>query len=69
MNLSAKLEKHTEVLKVRGLTTRETYEAALQQGYTPARPPRELRSQTVEGVEKPVDLVVLDEGPSSPAGS
>jgi adenylate cyclase len=65
VNLSAKLEKHTKVLKVRGLTTRETYEAALEQGYSPARPPRELRAQTVDGVAGPVDLVVLDEGPGS----
>jgi adenylate cyclase len=69
VNLSAKLEKHTKVLEVRGLTTRGTYEAALQQGYTPSRPPRELRAQRVEGVAEPVDLVVLDEGPSSPVRS
>jgi adenylate cyclase len=69
VNLSAKLEKHTKVLKVRGLTTRETYEAALHQGYTPSRSPRELRGQEVEGVAEPVDLVVLDEGSSSPAAT
>jgi adenylate cyclase len=62
VNLSAKLEKHTKALKVRGLTTRQTYEAALQQGFQPARQPRELREQKVEGVAEPIDLVVLDEG-------
>ena len=65
VNLSAKLERHTKVLQVRALTTRETYQSALRQGYAPPRPPRGLQAQKVEGVAEPIDLVVLDEGPAS----
>ena len=35
VNLAAKLEKATKDQKVRAHTTRETYETALAQGYTP----------------------------------
>jgi adenylate cyclase len=62
VNLSAKLEKHTKKARVRALTTHATYEAALAQGYVPARPPRLLRSEAVEGVEERLDLVALDGG-------
>ncbi len=33
VNTSAKLEKHTKVLKTRAITTRETYDLAMKQGY------------------------------------
>jgi adenylate cyclase len=58
VNLAAKLESHTKVLRVRALTTRETLDLALAQGYC-AEAPRQPRSEAVAGVEGPVDLVVL----------
>ena len=60
VNLAAKLEKATKAERCRALTMRETYEAARAQGYRPAGgEPRLLAGRNVEGVEEPVDLVVL----------
>jgi hypothetical protein len=59
---------------VRALTTKETYGAALQQGYVPAAPRREIRAESVDGVADVIDLVVLSESmadavePASAAG-
>jgi adenylate cyclase len=64
VNLAAKLEKHTKTAMVRALTTRDTYDIAVRQGYVPARPPRDLPAARVEGVDQPIDLVVLDERPA-----
>jgi len=59
VNLSAKLEKHAKVEKVRALATREAYEAALAQGLAPAAPCEHRAGRAVAGVELPLDLVVL----------
>lgn len=60
VNLAAKLEKATKAEQCRALTTRETYEAARAQDYRPAGgEPRLLAARNVEGLEEPIDLVVL----------
>ena len=61
VNRAAKLEKATKEQKVRALTTRETYSAALSQGYAPAGEARLRDARTVDGLDGPVDLVVLAE--------
>jgi len=59
VNLAAKLEKHTKAEKVRALTDTATYTIAQAQGYQPGEA-RELRPACqVEGMETPVDLVVM----------
>ena len=59
VNLAAKLEKATKDQKVRAHTTLETYETALAQGYvSPDTKDRRLAC-AVDGVDAPVDLVVL----------
>jgi len=59
VNLAAKLESHNKDLECRGLTDAATYHMAVRQGFTPARPVREVAAETVAGVEQPIDLVVL----------
>ncbi len=60
-NLAAKLEKHNKAERVAALTTRESYETAIAQGYEAASPPRILDVRKVAGVSVPLDLVVLAE--------
>ncbi len=59
VNLSAKLEKHNKVQGCRALALKETYEAALAQGYQPRVQHRVLRGVMVGGVAAPVDLVAV----------
>ena len=59
VNLAAKLEKATKDQKVRAHPTRETYEIALVQGYTPLDTMDQRADQAVDGVDAPMDLVVL----------
>lgn len=58
VNLAAKLEKHTKTERVMALTTRETYDLALRQGWEPHQV--EFRRGIVDGIDQPLDLVVLD---------
>jgi adenylate cyclase len=59
VNLAAKLEKHTKVERVRALVAAETFDRARSQGYraTDSAEPRPSRS--VEGLDHPVDIVVV----------
>jgi adenylate cyclase len=59
VNLSAKLEKHNKVQGCRALALKETYEAALAQGYEPRAQHRVLRGVMIGGVNLPVDLVAV----------
>ena len=59
VNLAAKLEKATKDQKVLAHPTRETYETALVQGYTPLDTMDQRADQAVDGVDAPMDLVVL----------
>jgi adenylate cyclase len=59
VNLAAKLEKHNKAEQTRALTTRATYELAVQQGYRGDKPLRSARA--VGGVAAPLDLAVLGE--------
>ena len=59
VNLVAKLEKHTKQERVRALTTRSSYDLAVEQGYRPAQPAEIRRGAAIDGVANPVDLVVL----------
>jgi adenylate cyclase len=61
VNLAAKLEKHAKVEAVRALCTASVYETALQQGYRPPADRRKLNRQTIEGVAKLQDIVILAE--------
>ncbi|WP_269570332.1 adenylate/guanylate cyclase domain-containing protein [Legionella tunisiensis] len=58
-NLAAKLEKHNKTEHSRALTTIETWDEALKQGYVSAKPKTELKARNVSGVENAIDLVVL----------
>lgn len=57
VNVAAKLEKHTKVERVAGLTTAATFALAQAQGFTPPRETR--RAARVARLSAPVDLVVL----------
>jgi len=59
VNLSAKLEKANKDHRVRALADAATYELALSQGYQPPAEKQRLASCQVDGVNHPVDLVVL----------
>lgn len=59
VNLGAKLEKHNKDEGVQALTTETAYELALQQGYHSLEEDRMLKRRKVEGVDDPMDLVVL----------
>ena len=60
VNLSAKLEKHNKAAGSNAICDQATFDAALQQGYTPQRQKRMLPGSAVEGVAHPIDLVVID---------
>ncbi|HEV8391436.1 MAG TPA: adenylate/guanylate cyclase domain-containing protein [Dongiaceae bacterium] len=59
VNLSAKLEKHNKVEGCRALALKETYDAALAQGYQARGEYRTLSGVQVGGVAAPVDLVAV----------
>lgn len=59
VNLSAKLEKHNKLEGCRALALKETYDAALAQGYRPQAQHRALSAVNVGGVAVPVDLVAV----------
>jgi len=59
VNLAAKLDKHSKVLKCRGLTTEQALELARSQGYTPPVGRETLRNSQVEGVAAAADVVPL----------
>lgn len=59
VNLSAKLEKHNKLQGCRALALKETYDAALAQGYQPAAPHEVLQGVMVGGVALPLDLVAM----------
>lgn len=61
VNLATKLEKHTKAEAVRALTDKATFEIAGSQGYQRSTIVRELPARGVEGIEAPMDLVVLAE--------
>ena len=58
-NMAAKLEKHTKEEGVHGLTTKETFDLAVSQGYEPPAPRAVLGDRNVGGVDAPIDLVTL----------
>ena len=58
VNLAAKLEKHNKALKARAVTTGETFDAAVAQGY-PARGKEDRVATDVEGVAGQQEVVVL----------
>jgi len=59
VNSAAKLQNHTKVEGVRALTTRETRDLALRQGWDGARCGETLAHRDVAGVAEPMDVVVL----------
>ncbi|MEE2970176.1 MAG: hypothetical protein VX741_08595 [Pseudomonadota bacterium] len=59
MNRSAKLEKFTKSEKVRALTDTAAYEMAVAQEYRADAEPERRGQRRVEGLEYPVDLIVL----------
>lgn len=59
VNLAAKLEKHAKAEQVRALVTDGAYQAALRQGYEPKASHELRRARDVEGVDGPVDLVMV----------
>jgi adenylate cyclase len=59
VNLAAKLEKHTKREGVQALATAEAAGYAEVQGYRPGLAKEVRRGRRVEGVDMPLDLVVL----------
>ncbi len=59
VNLSAKLEKHTKSEGVRALCTASAFDMAVRQGYQPAPTIEQRKSRNIEGVARPVDIIVL----------
>ncbi len=59
VNLAAKLEKHTKIEDARALTTAAALSRAREQGYAPAKAPATLAARAIEGIEAPLDLVVV----------
>jgi adenylate cyclase len=51
VNLAAKLEKHNKAVGCRALTTRNTLDTALAQGYRPKARPEDVTSMVTEGEE------------------
>jgi adenylate cyclase len=60
VNLAAKLEKHTKSEGVSALCTAAVYAKALGQGYQPAEERKRFSDRNIEGVSKPLDIVVLE---------
>lgn len=61
VNLSAKLEKFNKEAGTRIVADTETYRLALEQGYVPTLERRTLPKVEVEGVSRPLDLVVVSD--------
>jgi len=59
VNLVAKLEKHSKVEQARALCPLEAYELARAQGYEPGTPIEQRPGRHVDGVDTPLDLVIL----------
>jgi adenylate cyclase len=59
VNLCAKLDKHSKVERVRALTTGETYDLALAQGFTSQEPLQRRPARLVDGVAERQDIVVI----------
>ena len=59
VNLSAKLEKHTKSEVVRALCTASAFDIAFRQGYQPAPTVEQRKSRNIEGVARPIDIIVL----------
>jgi adenylate cyclase len=59
VNLAAKLEKHNKVEHSQALATADTLVEALKQEYTNRTLKKILKAREVDGVERPIDLVVL----------
>jgi adenylate cyclase len=59
VNLAAKLEKHTKIERCRALTTADALARALGQGYAAPAAPESRAARAVEGIDIPLDLVVL----------
>ena len=59
VNRAAKLQNHTKVEQVRALTTTETLQRALGQGYTGTRAGEVRAGRNCAGIEEPIDVVVI----------
>ncbi|MBS28171.1 MAG: hypothetical protein CL566_04495 [Alphaproteobacteria bacterium] len=59
MNLAAKLEKHTKHEDACAVATKEVYNLALDQGFTPGEQSEQRNGWAVEEVEGFVDIVAL----------
>ena len=59
VNLAAKLEKHNKTAGTRALTTAAAYALARAQGYQALASTSERPGSRIEGVDEPLDLVVL----------
>ncbi len=59
VNLAAKLEKHTKAEAVRALATAAALTTARGQGYAPDGDPEVRAGRAVDGVDDPLDLVVV----------
>ncbi|MEX2242152.1 MAG: adenylate/guanylate cyclase domain-containing protein [Burkholderiales bacterium] len=59
VNRAAKFQNHTKVEGVHALTSPFARDQALAQGYQPRAEQALLRSRRVDGIDKPIDLVVI----------
>lgn len=59
VNMAAKLEKHTAAEETRALTTEETWQIALDQGFVPTEEWESRPGKTLDAVTRSVDLRVM----------
>jgi adenylate cyclase len=59
VNRAAKLEKQNKTEQVRALVDEATYQTAIEQGYVPAGDHERRGARLIEGINAPIDLVVM----------
>lgn len=59
VNLSAKIEKINKTFRTKAICDQASFDLAREQGYRPGGSPRVLPGTRVEGMTRPLDLVVL----------
>lgn len=59
VNIAAKLEKHNKAIGAQAISTGETYDLAVRQGYRSASRPDRISGIEITGLDHPVEIVVL----------
>lgn len=59
VNVAAKLEKHNKAIGAHAIVTGETYDLAVSQGYRRSVEPDRISHVEIQGLDRPVEVVVL----------